>query len=162
MPQKYLTRWLIIFQPSLVACASPGALTPVRTPASTSVPPTRAAPAATPTQLEGTRWRLELIKGQNLLAGSTITLEFQSGKAKGSSGCNSYEAAYSIPSSTDLTIASELLQTVMACAKPEGVMEQEVGYLHALRSAKRYEIQTRALVLKDTQGLELLRYQVLP
>lgn len=139
----------------LVACGTP-APTPIL------VTPTRAAPAAAPTQLEGTRWKLELFKGQILSAGSKIDLEFQSGKVRGNSGCNSYEAGYSIPTATEMTIDDRILQTAMACLQPAGVLTQEEEYLGALRSVKHYEIQTGKLALKDIQGRELLRYQVAP
>ena len=42
--------------------------------------------------------------------------------------------------------------TEMACASPEGVMEQEAAYMEALQSAAAYRVVENRLELEDAAG----------
>ena len=109
-----------------------------------------------PSPLVGTTWGLTSYnngKGAlaSPLAGSDSTAVFGAdGNVAGSGGCNSYSAAYEVDG---LKISiSPATSTMMACAEPEGIMEQETAYLAALQTATRYEIEGDELVLLSGEG----------
>ena len=112
--------------------------------------------ALEPSPLVGTTWGLTSYnngKGAlaSPLAGSDSTAVFGAdGNVAGSGGCNSYSAAYEVDG---LRISiSQATSTMMACAEPEGIMEQETAYLAALQTATRYEIEGDELVLLSGEG----------
>jgi heat shock protein HslJ len=94
---------------------------------------------AEPVAFEGTEWALKF-QDQNeqaaaVIIGTTITATFDGGRVSGSSGCNTYQGAYTLDGET-LSI-TDLAVTEMACDTPEGVMDQEQLYLANLASATR-------------------------
>jgi heat shock protein HslJ len=98
--------------------------------------------------LAGTTWVMD-----NAIRGTTITLEFGQETVSGSSGCNSYNANYSImvaaspPTSIDITVLSS---TSKSCTLE--VMAQEQGYLESLDSAESYTIEGTKLILETGSG----------
>jgi len=116
--------------------------------------PTQHAP------LEGTTWQLT---GYNtgsaitsLIGDTEITAVFEEGQVQGSAGCNSYFGSAVVDG-----IALEmgpLANTEMACMEPEGVMDQERGYLTALSSASSFGIDRDTLTVYDTDGVRLLTF----
>jgi heat shock protein HslJ len=53
-----------------------------------------------------------------------------------------------------------LASTMMACAEPEGVMEQETQYLAALQMAESYQVEGKVLELRRSdQTLVALFHQ---
>ena len=62
----------------------------------------------------------------------------------GTAGCNNYSASYTVDGNA-ITIGPAI-STMMFCADPEGVMEQEMAYLQALPSAATYVVQGDRLV----------------
>ena len=46
--------------------------------------------------LDGTSWELYAISKHRPIDGTTITLSFEDGLARGSSGCNTYGSAYQV------------------------------------------------------------------
>jgi len=118
--------------------------------------------------LEGTIWRLaafiedkeveemaaSLLRPTDLLAGTEITATFEDGTARGSAGCNTYEAAYARDGSF-LTFEA-LAVTEMACIDPAGIMEQEQRYLGFLKDVTAHHIVGRQLWLEIGDGRILL------
>ena len=91
---------------------------------------------------------------QAVLEGTEITASFNGaeGQATGSAGCNSYFASYE--ASGNKLSFSDIAQTEMYCAAPEGVMEQEREYLTLLSNAESYEIKEGKLqVISGSQVL---------
>jgi putative lipoprotein len=95
--------------------------------------------------LEGTNWELSAISKHRPIEESNITLSFEEGLARGSSGCNSYGGAYQV--NGEQIEFQEFESTVMDCTEPHGVMEQEIDYLNTLGNAQRFEIQDGQLLI---------------
>ena len=96
--------------------------------------------------LEGTSWRLVTLEGASLIPGTEITLTFEEGQVRGSSGCNTYGGSYEVDG--DKITMSDLYMTEMACLDPEGVMDQELEYLELLRDAQAFQIDEAELVIE--------------
>ena len=87
----------------------------------------------------------------SVLAGTTLTAEFgQDGTLSGNGGCNTYSGPYKV-AGKQITIGP-LVSTMMACADPAGVMDQEAQYLAALQSAATYRIEGAVLELRTKDG----------
>ena len=95
--------------------------------------------------LNGTSWELFAISKHSPLDGTTVTLSFEDGQARGSSGCNSYGGAYQLKGKE--VKFQDLEATVMACLEPAGVMEQESTYLGSLGQAQRFELSDGQLLI---------------
>jgi heat shock protein HslJ len=108
------------------------------------------------TALSNTAWELESLAGNDVLPGSTITLEFSSDEVSGSAGCNQYGGSYR--AGADSLSISGVFSTMMACVGPEGVMEQEQAYLAALRRAASYRISGDRLEILDGTGTQVLAF----
>lgn len=111
--------------------------------------------------LAGPTWNLTSFHSgetvSSLIAGSEITAQFgDDGQVTGSAGCNSYFGSYFVDGET-LTIGP-LGATRMACADPEGVMQQETLYLSLLDAAAGYSIEGNTLTLIDASGRMLLTF----
>ena len=115
-----------------------------------------------PTPLAGTTWKL---KGYHdgksgfvsVLAGTEITAVFgEDGSVAGSAGCNNFRGSYEIDGSA-MTFGP-LITTRMACADPEGIMDQESAYLTALGSANAYEITGNKLEITDPEGTRVAAF----
>jgi heat shock protein HslJ len=107
-------------------------------------------------ELSGTSW--DVIGYNNgkqavtsVLAGTTLTAEFGTdGTLSGNSGCNTFNGTYTLDGSK-ITIGP-LASTRMACAEPEGVMEQEAQYLAALQTAAIYKLEGNRLQLRTADS----------
>lgn len=106
--------------------------------------------------LRDTAWELTSLAGNELLPGTTITLEFTADEISGSTGCNHYGGSYEI--SGDGLNLVDLYATEMACLQPAGIMEQEAAYLTALGLAARYQIDGGRLEIQDETGTQVLVY----
>jgi len=107
--------------------------------------------------LEDHLWLLVSMAGQAVIPGSQITADFNNGQLAGISGCNNYTAPYEMTDS-NLTIG-EAATTRMACAEPQGVMEQETQYLSLLGSVASFRIEGRQISLLDAGGQVVLVYE---
>jgi heat shock protein HslJ len=95
------------------------------------------------------------------LPGTEITADFKAdGKLTGSAGCNTYSARYETDSAK-ITIG-DVSATEMACDGPDGIMEQEQGYLDALPLAATYTVEGSTLSLLKTDGTYVATYQRTP
>jgi heat shock protein HslJ len=107
-------------------------------------------------ELSGTSWD---VTGYNngkqavtsVLAGTTLTADFGAdGTLSGNSGCNTFNGTYTVDGSK--IAIGPLASTRMACAEPEGVMEQEAQYLAALQTAATYKLEGDRLQLRTADG----------
>jgi heat shock protein HslJ len=106
--------------------------------------------------LTGNIWLLSELNGRAPITGTTITAEFdEEGRVAGSSGCNNYSTSY-IVDGKQLTFSEPMASTLMAC--PEPIMEQERDYTQALADTAEFEIINDELILKDSNGNELARF----
>jgi len=112
-------------------------------------------------ELDGTRWKLQNIKGQELLAATTITIELRGNKIVGSAGCNSFGAEYSTQTRGDFTI-HEIARNMEDCIEPEGIMEQEEQFIRTLGDVTSYRAEGDGLVFLDEQGNILMQYERMP
>ena len=87
--------------------------------------------------LDGTSWKLIAIGNSSPVAGSTVTLAFDSGQASGHSGCNSYGGTYKV--NGNKLIFEQMMSTLMACVD-QSMMEQESAYMKFLGDAQSFEI----------------------
>jgi heat shock protein HslJ/uncharacterized lipoprotein YbaY len=107
--------------------------------------------------LTGIIWNLTELNGQPPLPATTISAEFgEDGRLSGSSGCNSYSAAYEVDGDNININMTPVATTLMAC--PEPIMAQERAYMEALDAAETYEVSAppeggeEELVLFDANG----------
>jgi heat shock protein HslJ len=112
--------------------------------------------------LEATSW---VLTGWNtgsvitsLILDTEITLEMTDGQATGSAGCNSYFSGY-VVSNEKLTFDA-IGNTEMYCMNPEGVMEQETGYLKVLGQVASFSIEGDSLTMLGVDGTQLLTFVV--
>ncbi|MEA3441178.1 MAG: META domain-containing protein, partial [Chloroflexota bacterium] len=115
-----------------------------------------------PLGLTGTEWELVFYNdGEgafvSVLNGTQITALFEeAGKLSGTAGCNEYSTAYQVDGNT-ITIDSAAI-TMMYCAEPEGIMEQESAYLAAVESAETFQIERNNLTMENASGVRVLSY----
>lgn len=80
--------------------------------------------------IEGKRWIAEAIAGEDVIAGSRVTLQIKGDRVSGKAGCNSYGGSANIDGAGIKFGA--LFSTKMACTAP-GVMVQEQRFLNVLQ-----------------------------
>lgn len=112
--------------------------------------------AAQSQSLAGTSWH---VTGYNngkqavvsVLNGTSLTMSFAGdGKLSGSAGCNRYTATYT--SDGPKLAIGPAAATRMACAQPEGVMEQERQFLNALETVATARFEGDRLELRTAGG----------
>jgi heat shock protein HslJ len=113
----------------------------------------------------GQVWLLTSLRGEPLLEGSRITLEFETDAVGGFAGCNGYGSAGGGTGDEGTFEARDgrlrlpmMAQTAMACDDPPGVMEQEMAYMEALRQATGYRLEGDVLELQDAAGETILAF----
>ena len=114
----------------------------------------RKLPAAVDPALEDTEWLLRSLLGEDLVAGSRITLNLGPEGFEGYAGCNNYGGQYEAADGGVL-LTSQINSTSMDCPTPdgiEGIMEQETAYLQALRSAAAYLVADGRLEIAGASG----------
>ncbi|MDF1515013.1 MAG: META domain-containing protein [Anaerolineae bacterium] len=94
----------------------------------------------------------------SLIIDSEITLELADGQVSGTAGCNNYFGSYQLKD--DTLSFGPIASTEIACMEPEGVMEQETGYLKALAQVASFHIEGTALTMYDKAGTTLLTFIV--
>ena len=94
-----------------------------------------------------------------VLPATTITLAFdgdtlrEQGLVAGSSGCNTYTAPYTYVNEFSFSAPAA---TEMACAEPQGSMEQEQRYLEWLQDVTAYGLDDDELRLETADGRALV------
>jgi heat shock protein HslJ len=111
--------------------------------------------AEAPPSLDGTSWRL--VEGTDLTIpdDTEMTIAFEAGRTSGSGGCNRFMGSYD--QAGDQISLGGLASTRMACA--EEVMSAERAYHSALESVTSWSATGGVLVLSDSSGEALLRYE---
>jgi heat shock protein HslJ len=103
--------------------------------------------------LEYTLWTLSMMNEEPVSTESPITAVFtpgetpDTGNVSGSSGCNTYNADYTLDGN-NLTVQPAAM-TMMACATG---METEQSYLQALQASTSYQIFADKMVLTNPSG----------
>ena len=151
VPLKRLI-YLVIGVVLLAAC-TPG-MGPLPSTGATNTPTAGVYPLA------GTNWTLVSFGKTDqqvpVIAGSTITLEFNpDGQAGGTGGCNSYGASYQVQG--DTLSFGQIISTLMACQQ-EGIGDQEQRYFQALKSAGRFELAGDHLTIWYDNGQGVLNF----
>lgn len=119
------------------------------------------APQTLPT-LTGVVWLATMVNNGNqavvgLLDGVEITAIFdEEGGLSGSAGCNNYRTGYAVDG--DRISIEPAASTMMFCAEPEGVMEQETAYLRALETAATFAIRGQEMELRTADGAMVAIY----
>ncbi|MER9229874.1 META domain-containing protein [Mesorhizobium sp. M0437] len=111
------------------------------------------APAAA--SVFGQSWLVEYIDGVGVIAEPRATFRIsEAGKAGGSGPCNVYFATARVDGST--IAISDIGSTFKACA-PQ-VMAEEKALFEALAKAASYHVDTGKLVIIDSGGRDILRF----
>ena len=126
--------FLLLF---LSGCTLPFALTPA------------------PFTLDGSRWMLSSLLGEDPLTGSRITLEVAGDEISGLSGCNAYSSTMNFDPSGIFSVGEMELQAG-GCTQPDGIPEQEGVYLDALKRVTRFTGGETELYLLDDTGVLLI------
>jgi heat shock protein HslJ len=87
------------------------------------------------------------------VTGTTLTLTFENGMVRGSSGCNTFRAPYT--SNGNRLSIGPAATTRMACGG-EGVMEQERQFLAALKTAQTWTAESGTLDVHRADGERVL------
>lgn len=88
-------------------------------------------------QLTQNDWAAETIDGAAVINPGRVTLSFGDGRVSGRGGCNLYSGPADVGEGT--LKFGPMISTKMACLE-NGLMQQEVAYLNALRDARTYAI----------------------
>jgi heat shock protein HslJ len=111
---------------------------------------------------EGTTWELisyfspDHAYWTSLLPGAAITAKFDGKQLTGNAGCNDYQVGYQ--RNENRLQLDELTVTDNMCTVPEGVMEQEKGYLAMLRTVGAISQYPRSIELLSIDGTPRLAY----
>jgi heat shock protein HslJ len=116
---------------------------------------TRKLPAAVDPALQDTEWLLTSLAGGGLVADSRITLNFGAEGFEGFAGCNEYGGEYEAADKGAL-LMSDILRSLLLCDSPQGIMEQEGAYIHALSSSAAYRLTDGRLGIADDRGEAVL------
>ena len=119
--------------------------------------------AAGPSGLDGTSWQVSALNnGTGGLEASALTealtADFADGTISGSTGCNSFSAAYT---TEDDRITIEPPQSTLVGCEPD-VAEVEARYLAALDRSTRVELEATSLVLRDDEGAAQVTFRPRP
>lgn len=109
--------------------------------------------------LEGTHWRLtdftqsdsQTESATSVLAEHHINLKFETGKASGNSGCNTFQVELTILAGQHFDFRTQTL-TVTEESCQDQVMQQEEKFLQLLPQMTRYTIREQTLSLSNEQG----------
>ena len=112
-------------------------------------------------ELAGTVWMLESYLNTegvmtDALETAPVTAEFADGAVGGTSGCNTYNAAYTTDAQS-LSVGLPV-STMMYCGEA-GVMEQESQYLTLLQTAAGYTVAGDVLTVSDSSGQGILVFR---
>jgi heat shock protein HslJ len=118
-------------------------------------------PEATPEEapsLTGTEWVLVLINNREPVQGAEVTLSFDETTAGGTAACNSYGGDYTTGPGGSISFG-EIVQTLMLCTEPDGIMELEEEYIDTLNLAESYRVINDRLEIQDQAGSVILEFE---
>ena len=94
----------------------------------------------------------------SVILGTSLTAEFDdAGGVSGTAGCNRFSGGYQTDGTT--IAIGPLTSTFMACTEPEGIMDQEQGFLAAMQAATSFTLEGTTLVLFDAEGRRAVELQ---
>lgn len=112
-----------------------------------------------PVSLEGTAWVLtDGVTVPQDVAVTMPTAAFTVTEVAGTTGCNRYSGGYAVEGDTIEFRA--IAQTSVACPAPADAVERE--FVDAFGRVERWEFDGDDLVLGDTNGTDLLRFEPAP
>ena len=115
-----------------------------------------APPAVSPAPVLAGTWDVTSILGSPVVEGTPAFVEFTAeGRFVGNAGVNHLGATYTLEG--DVLSLSQVVSTMMA--GPEPLMEQEQRMTAALPRVRSATIEGGTLVLRDGNGVELVRAQ---
>jgi heat shock protein HslJ len=115
-----------------------------------------------PSPFEGTTWQALFYFTTDggiwvpALPGATVTAKFDGKTMSGNAGCNDYSASYT--RNGNLIQLGPVTATQKTCATPDGVMEQEQGYLKMLDSVRVIQQFPRSLEFLTSDNTPLLAF----
>ncbi|MBA7636741.1 hypothetical protein ES703_44369 [subsurface metagenome] len=118
-------------------------------------------PSPQPPELDGSQWALRSLDGEELVAGSHISIYFRDGSFWGNGGCNIYGGDYATEDPDSLTI-SGVGYTDVGCLSPPGVMEQEAAYFDALGEVAFCSVADGRLEISDSDHQKRLVFDRKP
>ena len=92
-----------------------------------------------------TEWTLVAINSGDPVGGAAVTLNFFDDDLNGTTGCNVYNATYSMDGKS--IEVSDMLVTQAFCEQPAGIMEQEQTYMTILGEATQILMEDGQLML---------------
>ena len=113
-----------------------------------------ASPNTPHSPLAGTQWLLVSLNGQPPVSGSQPSAQFTQTEISGSAGCNGYWGSYQADGNK--LKMKNVGNTVMACIKPAGLMDQERAFLDALNLVGSFRLAQDRLELLDASGDAIL------
>lgn len=121
--------------------------------------PAAPTPAGAPRALDGTAWTLAWVPGFELPAQPLATLQFESGRASGTDGCNRYTTTFtSMPG--QLRFGAKQAATLMACAPMAEAVATRFGAV--LYETAAYRTEGDTLTLLNAAGQPLARLSEQP
>ena len=91
------------------------------------------------------------------LPGAKVTAVFDGKTISGNAGCNDYSATYT--RTGDRLQLGPVTATQKTCATPDGVMEQEQGYLKMLQTVGAIQQYPRSVELRTADNMPLLAFK---
>jgi len=116
----------------------------------------RQLPPTVDRDLQDTEWMLTKLRGQDLLAGSRITLNLAQEGFEGFAGCNNYGGEY-MAADAGNWMTSSIWLTAQNCGQP-ALMDQEQAFVAALGDTASYWLVADRLELQDATGETVLVY----
>jgi len=153
-------RFRILWQASLCAVLISGctSATPPVVPVAGNAPDSSATHVSAKVPLEGTYWKLSVLRGKPVEATRNqqepfFILRPEQKRLTGSGGCNRLMGGYTVDG--DRLSFTGVASTRMACVQ---AMDQERGFLESLSTVARWRIDGERLELLDEQGATLLQF----
>lgn len=105
-------------------------------------------------RLDGSSWKLVFLGKDQAIDVASITASFSEDQISGSAGCNSYFGSYQVQG--DQITFDQMGSTLMFCADPEGVMDQEQNFLASLSETHTFELENGQLKIFLSDGGALI------
>lgn len=107
-----------------------------------------------PASLTGSEWQVRTVDGEELIAGSQITMQFtQAGEVTGFGSCRGYAATYT---QTDVGIRFTSTRMLDETCNNEPLLLQEQDFTDYLSNADQLELLDDLLILRTQQGREVV------
>lgn len=112
------------------------------------------SPAITQEDIGQREWKLAAINNSEPVAGADVTLNFYEDTLNGTTGCNVYNAGFTMDGNT--IAISEMIMTLAYCDQPAGIMDQEIMYAQILGEVTQVMMKDGQLTLTTEDGRALV------